>query len=430
MKMFYGRVTPEEFRGKKVVTVISTKGCVARCTFCHRWIKGYRAGSADAVIDHIRFLQQTYDVGFVCIGDENFGSDKEMTRDLVSRLGEMGIIWRVSGVRARTVDLETLKFWKDNGCEIAFYGIESGSQRMLDVMEKNVTVQQNINAIRWTHEAGLFTIIQLIIAMPGEDDHTIGETIDFLKTLTPYLMLDGRLPSALISENYAQALPGTPLFESAREHGFFGNSIDEEEAYLLAISDTDAYGTDHFVNHTGLPLLKVLTWRYRLTGEVDGHYLRSLGVTMSFIQVIGLLIGRGIKKRAKDNRGMSHVLGLLPERWLSTDVVLGEMGFSEWSDRSGYFNIKPSWTVPLFLNGITRRFYYPLLALCTAEKHGKSVFESLRLIVDHLGWSIKHVFVNPDPVAETSLRKIVEIKPSPTVRADEEDLMLPLRQGR
>ena len=52
-------------------------------------------------------------------------------------MGKHGFKWSAAGVRAHTVDYEMLKFWKDNGCESILYGIESGSHKMLKVMEKN-----------------------------------------------------------------------------------------------------------------------------------------------------------------------------------------------------------------------------------------------------------------------------------------------------
>ena len=89
-------------------------------------------------------------------------------------------------MRTRTVRKESLQHWKANGCIAVNYGIESGSEKMLKVMEKNATVEENINALKWTHEAGLGTIIQLVLGMPGESDETIRETIEFLKKVAPY----------------------------------------------------------------------------------------------------------------------------------------------------------------------------------------------------------------------------------------------------
>ena len=166
-------------------------------------------------------LKNKYKVKYLMLGDENFGSNKNETIELVKAMGSLGFVWHAGGVRAYTVDLEMLKFWKRNGCTIVVYGIESGSPTMLKVMEKKISRDQNIKALKWTYEAGLATIVQLVIGMPGETDETINETVDFLIETLPYYPDSLRKQVTYsVSINYAQALPGTPLYEYAREHDY------------------------------------------------------------------------------------------------------------------------------------------------------------------------------------------------------------------
>ena len=101
-----------------------------------------------------------------------------------------------------------------------------------------MSVEKNIKALKEIYEARLSTIVQLVIGMPGETDQTIDETIDFiLKTMKYYPDPFRKKITYMCSVNYAQSLPGTPLYEYAREHGFIGRTIDDEEKYLLKISD-------------------------------------------------------------------------------------------------------------------------------------------------------------------------------------------------
>ena len=116
--------------------VVVAKGCVARCTFCHRFEKGYRVSPNESIINHMKMLRDKHNVKYIIIGDENFGAYKNDTKELVTEMGKLGIIWRASGVRAHTVDYEMLKHWKNNGCVGIDFGIESGSPTMLKVMEK------------------------------------------------------------------------------------------------------------------------------------------------------------------------------------------------------------------------------------------------------------------------------------------------------
>ncbi len=157
--------------GKRMATVLTAKGCVARCTFCHRWEKGYRAFPVDQIVKQIRYLIDGYNVGFIQFGDENFGSDRRQVDELIAALTPLDILYNVAGVRCRTVDPNLLGRLKASGCVALYYGMESGSQRILDVMEKNTTVEVNANAARWTHDAGLQTVYQMVLAMPGVVSH-------------------------------------------------------------------------------------------------------------------------------------------------------------------------------------------------------------------------------------------------------------------
>ena len=69
--------------GKMMGQVVFTKGCVARCTFCHRWDRGFRQHPVEKVIAQIQYLMDRYNVGFIQFGDENFGSDRKATEELI-----------------------------------------------------------------------------------------------------------------------------------------------------------------------------------------------------------------------------------------------------------------------------------------------------------------------------------------------------------
>jgi radical SAM superfamily enzyme YgiQ (UPF0313 family) len=413
--------------GKKVATVVMAKGCVARCTFCHRWEKGFRVLPTDSLIEHVRHLMERYNVGFIQVADENFGANREAAWEIASRLGEMGVKWQVAGVRTNTVTRESLQHWKDNGCVSVFYGIESGSQKILDVMEKKTTVQKNIDALKWTGEAGLNTIIQLVTGLPGEDGKTVAETIDFLKEVSPYIkQWKGKIASESISINYAQALPGTPLYEYSRQHGLIGKGLEEEEEYLIRISDTDAYKDDHFINTTGLPLLEVLTWRPLMLAHLDVHHYKEHNkenglddVEHTLLKVLGYyfkIIGYRVCRRFAPKKLTAQFAGEIK----ATNV-----------NESGYFNIYSGFKFsPLLTNSFTKRFFTPLLLIGVSLYSSKSPWRAIRMMSEYVPWLLKRDGCEAQSPG-TSLRKIVTILPStPRRDGDGEDKMLPLRAGR
>lgn len=250
---------------KKLATLVTTKGCVARCTFCHRWDKGIRFVGVDRIIERIKMLQARYNVGYISFADENFGSNRKWVDELLEKITPLDILWRVGGVRCRTVDLEMLRRMRDAGCVNTQYGIESGSQRMLDVMEKNTTVEHNVNAVKSTYQAGLYTVYSMVLGMPGECPETIQETVEFLKDVTEFLP---EPPYGRLSLNRLEALPGTAVYEYGKLLGLIGRTPEEEEKYLLHISDTSGGESGKQLNFTDYPDFLVQAWFRLLWIEV------------------------------------------------------------------------------------------------------------------------------------------------------------------
>jgi len=410
--------------GDKYATVVMNKGCVAHCTFCHRWEKGYRSLPVERIVNHIREIKAKYSVRFIEVGDENFGSDRKSAWDLVSKLGELGVVWRCAGVRTNTVSRESLLHWKNNGCVSVTYGVESGSPSILKVMEKNTSLENNINAIVWTGEAGLETVIQLVIGMPGESDITIGENINFLKKVFPSVLLwRDRPPSESISTNFAQALPGTPLYEYARERGLIGKTLDDEESYLLKISDINAGDTGHYLNFTERSLLNALTWRVRIYSEMDAYWLKQKRVDYVPIWWISLYYF----KRLKAVFGASETGGNPPNNKSKPEF--------DFLKDSGYFHVSRNINFALILlNPMTRPFFNLFLlagAIGREFVKGKSLIYVLKLIGGHIQWKIKNAphsgLGRSAPPPGQSLRKIISIT---NQKNSHEDQMIPLRKGR
>jgi radical SAM superfamily enzyme YgiQ (UPF0313 family) len=258
-------------RDKKMGTVIFTKGCVARCTFCHRWDKGFRQLPPEKIIAQIKHLMDRYNVGFIQFGDENFGSDRKATDELIRLITPLDVLWKVSGVRAGTIDFDRLRRMREAGCVALYYGFETGSPEILQVMEKKLDVTDNYATARATFDAGLFTVYQLVLGMPGETHKTISDTIEMVKQVTEFLPDP---PHKLLSVNYIQALPGTPVYEFARARGLIGPTLADEEAYLLTVSDTAAGDDTKFLNFTHYPYMTVQSWRPRLLYEATVHWHR------------------------------------------------------------------------------------------------------------------------------------------------------------
>ncbi len=236
--------------GMRSFNLKTARGCTNSCTFCYRHFYGYRQHSVKYVIDHIRSLQERFNIHFFRFGDELFTRNKEWIIEFSRQLIESGIKIKyiVHGVRTDNVDAELMSALRSSGCVSVFVGFESGSGKILKVMKKNVTVEQNIKAIKTIRASGLNVLVQTVIGMPGEDDETIGETVSTL--------IKSGIDPEWVAINYAQAYPGTWLWRYAVDSGL----ISDPEAYLIGIGKSDTV----IYNYTSCALSRITGWKWRI----------------------------------------------------------------------------------------------------------------------------------------------------------------------
>lgn len=291
-------------KDKRLATVVSSRGCVHRCTFCYRWQRGIRVFPVDRVIRHIRYLIEKYNVGFVSFGDENFGAAKRWIEEFIEQIKPLDILYRIAGICCENVSLPLLRQLKNSGCVALHYGFESGSDKILKVMEKKADVQRNLETARWTHEAGLQTVPALVVGMPGESYKTIGETTDFVNKITEFWPRD-----PIISINALVPLPGAPVYEYARYRGVIGKTLEDEERYLLGVSDQSGASLRH-INLTDYPYFIVLGWIRCICWAARYNYYRKHDVaSLSSLQLFSRLLGVLFKRRQIDRALREGIYG-------------------------------------------------------------------------------------------------------------------------
>jgi anaerobic magnesium-protoporphyrin IX monomethyl ester cyclase len=193
----------QEKTGAKATSMIATLGCPYGCEFCSKPIFGNEVRRRDldvvfAEIAQIRALG--YDS--LWIADDTFTLDHAYLEEFCRRIAGMGMSWsclsRADGVRP-----ETLRLMKRAGCRRVYLGLESGSQVTLELMRKQVTVDDGIRAATLYREAGIEVAAFFIVGYPGETVDSIESTFKLALTL----------PLDEISFNVPVPLPGSDLFE-------------------------------------------------------------------------------------------------------------------------------------------------------------------------------------------------------------------------
>jgi radical SAM superfamily enzyme YgiQ (UPF0313 family) len=270
---FFALLNPDNLK-KNMATAFASKGCVGRCTFCHRYFKGYRVIEEAVVTDYIRHVAAGHNVGLLLFQEEDFGSDAAATAKITGFLKQSGLNWTASAVRAKTATEETLRTWKGSGCVNVNFGIESCSQKMLEVIEKGVRVEDNLNALRLCNKYRIATIISLVLGMPGETEDTIEETISNLASVIP----DDISLVYEISINFFQAVPGTAGYEFAKHMGVIDSSLSGEEKYIEGLHNAGANDISHYLNFTDYEKEEVLYWINYILLELFSAYLGKHGV--------------------------------------------------------------------------------------------------------------------------------------------------------
>lgn len=200
-----------EYRGAKVMPLLTGRGCPYNCKFCSKSIRSTKYKSVDYIMGEIQYFKEHYGVRLFHFLDELVVISKKRTLEFCEKIAPLQVAWDAQG-RANLVDKEILVAMKASGCLGVGFGVESGSQTILTNMQKEITPDQIRNALTICRDIQFLTKIQLIFGYPGESDQTIAETLQLFKEL--------RYPARRL--NIITPLPGSPLYETAKTDGFIG----------------------------------------------------------------------------------------------------------------------------------------------------------------------------------------------------------------
>ena len=174
-----------------LVYIFSTRGCPFKCIFCQKELtgRGFRVRSTEAIVDELQHLIEHYDPGVIAFVDEILTLRKKRIHEMCDEILRRGLKFEwIANTRADCVDYPLLKHMHRAGCRRIYYGWESGSQRMLDVLKKDLTPEAIISAARMTRRAGIWAKVYIIVGSPGETHSDVEETEKVLRLAGPDLI--------------------------------------------------------------------------------------------------------------------------------------------------------------------------------------------------------------------------------------------------
>ncbi len=211
--------------GYSTTSMITSRGCPFSCDFCSRPIFGtkMRARSIANIVDEVEEIQ-SFGYERVWFADDCFTLDRKHLLSVCDELVRRHVdaSWECLS-RVDTMDLEVAKGMKRAGCLRVFFGIESGNNSVLNLMNKKITILQAEKAVHVAKTAGLEVGAFFIVGYPGESDKTVLDTVRFAS----------RLPLDYLSFTLPYPIPGTPLYERVKDKGVSMEDWEEPKNYHL-----------------------------------------------------------------------------------------------------------------------------------------------------------------------------------------------------
>jgi len=210
----------------KSVGLVTSRGCTGKCTFCDLGVvgRGFRFHSAQYLINLMKDLHKNYNVSDFLFYDDLFVGSRPRLKEICETIinEKLPFTWSCCA-RADFLHPDMMALMKKAGCWMIEVGIESGCQRIIDSMRKNVSKERISECVNSINDAGMVSKGNFIFGNPGETHDSIMESIDFACGL--------KLNYA--QHTFLQPLPGSELYETAWRYGNFDPSWDRFNTFSI-----------------------------------------------------------------------------------------------------------------------------------------------------------------------------------------------------
>lgn len=237
----------------RVLAILSSRGCPYRCNFCYRMEKGVRLRSAENLVEEMKVLNEKYRINVFHFQDELFMISEDRTLELCNAIIDSGLkIKFVINGRLNIVNEKILEALKKAGCVFISYGIEAYDQKVLDLMNKNLTIEQIDRGLDLTVQSGIGAGVNVIFNNLGDSEETIKKGVDLILKYHTYDQCRTIRP--------VTPYPGSDLYYYAIEKGLLKGPEDFFEKH----KNSDAIT----VNFTGLSDDKIYQLLYEANKQL------------------------------------------------------------------------------------------------------------------------------------------------------------------
>jgi radical SAM superfamily enzyme YgiQ (UPF0313 family) len=193
-----------------MINMTTTRGCPFQCNYCQPtkqilFGKAVRRRSVENIMAEIEDAVIKYDIKRFTIDDDTFTFNKKVVLEFCQSVKPLGFEWTCQS--RSDIDRETLEAMQDAGCNMIYVGVESGSQRVLNLMNKKNTVEKNEEFIKTCNELGIKTWCNMMVGYPGETREDMELSLEFIKRTKP----------ARVCVSQVTPFPGTDLWTKNSE---------------------------------------------------------------------------------------------------------------------------------------------------------------------------------------------------------------------
>ncbi|MFC1678616.1 B12-binding domain-containing radical SAM protein [Elusimicrobiota bacterium] len=203
--------------GRRAIHAVFTRGCPFSCGFCCNVARRVKFRNVDSCIAELADITSKFGIDRFMFFDDTFTLNRRWLTEFCGKIATLNVKWRCF-VRANAVNLESLKMMKEAGCSELGVGVESGSQQILDIMNKKTRVDDNTRCRELCRKVGILFKAFIIIGCPGETLETFQKTRSWLLKNRPDKY------SIFVFTPY----PGTPFFKDKAK---FDYQLTEEYDY-------------------------------------------------------------------------------------------------------------------------------------------------------------------------------------------------------
>jgi radical SAM superfamily enzyme YgiQ (UPF0313 family) len=265
----YRQFDPSTIGGFPTLPLLASRGCARRCSFCsiHMFYRNapgkvVRVRRPDKVIEEMLHLYRHHNVRVILFQDDDFPlwgpAGRRWADELVGRMHDAGlvnrVVWKIS-CRAEYVEHDLFAMLRDAGLFLVYMGIESGTEQGLEVLNKELTAEENLRAVEILKQLGVHVGYGFMLFDPTSTFESVRENLNFLRQMVG----DGRAGAT-----FSRMLPygGTPIRDALKQQGRLRGDLTHPEYDFLDLRLNEYY-------RLLLPTVRPWTYKRGLSYELN-----------------------------------------------------------------------------------------------------------------------------------------------------------------